>query len=272
MNMSEKMFLYEEMKWPELREAAEEERVVVVPVATIEDHGYHLPLVTDVLITSTICRRAAEVVPDEVVLLPPQHHGYSPHHMDFPGPITIRGPTFTEYMLDVARSLVHHGFRRILMVNGHGSNAPWLDTVARLAIVEYPHTLCATLNWWDIPEVAEAVRELRESERGGMSHAGELETSVMLAIRPDLVDMTKAVEDVSYQTSRYFPLRDFYHTSGAVRMMPYWSTLSRTGTRGNPTVATVEKGEKWLKAAVEGLVGIIRDFGSLEIRERVDHH
>jgi creatinine amidohydrolase len=121
-------------------------------------------------------------------------------------------------------------------------------------------------------EVAEVVRELRSSERGGMSHAGELETSVMLAIRPDLVDMTKVVEDVSYQTSRYFPLRDFYHPSGPVRMMPYWSTLSRTGTRGDPTAATGEKGERWMEAAVEGLIGIIRDFGSLEIGERVDHH
>ncbi|KON30627.1 hypothetical protein AC482_03435 [miscellaneous Crenarchaeota group-15 archaeon DG-45] len=272
MSMVGKTFLYEEMKWPEVREAAREGRVAVIPVATIEDHGHHLPLVTDVLITATICRRTAEAMPDEVVLLPPQHHGYSPHHMDFPGPITIRGPTFVEYMLDINRSLIHHGFRRILMVNGHGSNAPWLETAARLTIVEHPSVLCATLSWWDIPEVAEAVRELRTSERGGMSHACELETSVMLAIRPDLVDMAKAERDMSYQTSRYFPPSDFYYPSGAVRMMPYWSTVSRTGVRGDPTVATAEKGRRWLEAAVEGLTGIIRDLRSLEIKERVDHH
>jgi creatinine amidohydrolase/Fe(II)-dependent formamide hydrolase-like protein len=94
----------------------------------------------------------------------------------------------------------------------------------------------------------------------------------MLALRPDLVNMDKAVKDMDYQTSKYFPPRDFYHPSGPVTMMPYWSTFSRTGVRGDPTVATREKGVAWLNAAAEGLVGIIRDFRRYEIRERVDHH
>jgi len=265
-------YLYEEMKWPEIREVAKEDRVVIIPVATIEDHGLHLPIITDVLITATICRKAAERIPNEVILVPPQYYGYSPHHMDFPGPITIEEPTFIAYMRDISKSLVHHGFRRILLVNGHGSNAPWLETVARLTIVDYPHVLCAMLNWWDIPEVHEAVKAQRTSERGGTSHAGELETSLMLAIRPELVDMSKAVKDISYPTSKYFPPSDFYYPSGSVLIMPYWSTISKTGTMGDPTVATREKGEKWLEAAVEGLIGIIRDFRKRKIRERIDHH
>lgn len=267
-----KKFLYEEMKWPEIKEIAKENRVVVIPIGMLEDHGYHLPIITDVLITYTICRKAAERIADSVILMPPQYHGYSPHHMDFPGPITIKGPTFIEYMLDIIRSLAHHGFRRILLVNGHGSNTPWLEVVARLAVVERPDVLCALVNWWAIPELAEEVKKLRGSERGGMSHACELETSLMLAIKQELVEMDKAVKDVSYQTSRYFPPKDFYYPSGPVTMMPYWSTISRTGTRGDPTHATKEKGEKWLAAAVEGLIGIIREFRELEIRERVDHH
>lgn len=265
-------FLYEEMKWPEIREVAKEDRVVILPVATIEDHGLHLPVITDVLITATICRKAAERIPNEIVLMPPQYHGYSPHHMDFPGPITIMGPTFIAYMRDITKSLIHHGFKRILLVNGHGSNAPWLETVARLTIVDYPHVLCALLNWWDIPEVVDAVKAQRTSERGGTSHAGELETSLMLAIRPDLVDMSKAVKDISYQTTKYFPLSDFYYPSGSVEMMPFWSTISKTGTMGDPTVATREKGAKWLDAATQGLIGIIYDFKKLEIKDRVNHH
>lgn len=270
--MKGKIFLYEEMKWPEIKEAAEEDRVVILPVGTLEDHGHHLPLITDVLITYTICKQACMRIPEEVVLLPSQHHGYSPHHMDFPGPITIKGPTFIEYMLDITRSVVHHDFKRILIVNGHGSNTPWLETVARLTIVENPNVLCALLNWWAIPEVVEIAKEIRTSERGGMSHACELETSMMLSIRPELVDMSKAMKDIDYHTSRYFPFSDFFYPSGSVKMMPFWSTLSKTGTRGDPTVATKEKGDKWLDAAVKGLKGIIRDFKKYEIKARIDHH
>ena len=130
-----KKFLYEEMSWPELRDVVKEDRVVVVPVGMLEDHGLHLPVVTDVMITGAVCRRAAEGVPDSVVLMPVQQHGYSPHHMDFSGSITVKGPTLIEYMLDVTRSLVRHGFRRILIVNGHGSNMPWLEAAARMTIV-----------------------------------------------------------------------------------------------------------------------------------------
>jgi len=270
--MAIKKFLYEEMSWPEVRDVAEENRVVVQPVGMLEDHGHHLPLLTDVLITNTICRKVAEKIPESVVLMPIQQHGYSPHHMDFPGSITIKGPTFIEYMLDVIRSIVHHGFRRILLVNGHGSNMPWLETVARLTIVENPHVLCGLVAWWAIPELAEEVKRTRESERGGMSHACELETSMMLAIRPDLVDMTKAVKDMDYRTSKYFPPRDFYYPAGPVSMMSYWSTMSRTGTLGDPTKATKDKGEMWLTAAVVGLASIVQEFRKLEIRERIDHH
>jgi creatinine amidohydrolase len=167
--MAIKKFLYEEMSRPEVRDVAEESRVVVQPVGMLEDHGHHLPLLTDVLITNTICRKVAEKIPESVVLMPIQQHGYSPHHMDFPGSITIKGQTFIEYMLDVIRSIVHHGFRRILLVNGHGSNMPWLETVARLTIVEDPHVLCGLVAWWAIPELAEEVKRTRGSERGGMS-------------------------------------------------------------------------------------------------------
>jgi hypothetical protein len=130
------------MSWPEVRDVAGEGRVVVQPVGMLEDHGHHLPIITDVTITDTICRRATEKIRESVVLMPTQQNGYSPHHMDFPGSITIRGQTFVDYMLDVNRSLIHHGFRRILLVNGHGSNMPWLETVSRLTMVEAPNVLC----------------------------------------------------------------------------------------------------------------------------------
>jgi creatinine amidohydrolase len=271
MKRNEKNYRYEELTWPEINQRVAEDRVVILPVAMLEDHGRHLPIVTDVLITSEICRKTAEAIPDEVILFPPQIHGYGPHHMDFPGSITIQGPTLVEYMLDITRSLIHHGLHRILLVNGHGSNTPWLETVTRLTIIEHSESLCALINWWEIQELRDAVNDLRTSSPGGMSHAGELETSLMLAICPDMVDMRCAVKDISYQTSAHFPPRDLVH-SGGPRLMEYWSTISHTGVMGDATVASVEKGNHWLAAAVKGLQGIITEFRVREIRKRKNHH
>jgi len=89
-----KKFLYDEMTWPEIKQVVEEERVVLIPTATIEDHGHHLPIGTDVTLAWEVARRAAERVPEDVVLMPPSPHGYSPHHADFPGGIYIEGRTF----------------------------------------------------------------------------------------------------------------------------------------------------------------------------------
>src|SRR5438067_7193193 len=109
--------LYERLTWPEVGRAVAEERVALIPVATLEDHGLHLPIDTDLRITSEICRRAAEAAFADVVLLPAVPHGYSPHHMDFPGTITIAWDTFTRYLVDIGTSLARHGFTRLLYVN-----------------------------------------------------------------------------------------------------------------------------------------------------------
>src|SRR4030095_12263298 len=102
-----------------------------------------MPIDTDLRITAEICRRAAEKAPDEIVLLPPIPHGYSPHHMDFPGPITIGWDTFTRYLVDVGTSLARHGFRRILYLNGHGSNQNLVEMAARLGAVATPASVGA---------------------------------------------------------------------------------------------------------------------------------
>src|ERR687896_2041001 len=187
--------LYERLTWPEVRRAAGEERVCLVPVATLEDHGPHLPIDTDLRITAEVCRRTAEAAPDEVALLPPIPHGYSPHHMDFPGPITIGWDTFARYCTDVGTSLARHGFRRILYLNGHGSNQNLVEMAARLVTVEHPEAVAAAAFYLSSPRAAALIDEVRESERGGMAHACELETSIYLALDPEAVDMDLARDE-----------------------------------------------------------------------------
>jgi creatinine amidohydrolase len=257
--------LYERLTWPEVRRAAGEERVCLIPVATLEDHGPHLPIDTDLRITAEICRRTAEVAPDEVVLLPPIPHGYSPHHMDFPGPITIGWDTFTRYCLDVGTSLARHGFRRLLYLNGHGSNQNLVETAARLVAVEHPNVLSAAAFYLSGRRSLEGIEGLRESGPGGMAHACELETSIYLAIDAEAVDMDKAVDENGYPAGEHARIE---WADGPLKLMPWWSSFSRTGVQGAATLGTAEKGEALLGLAVEECVEFVRELLTKPLPER----
>src|SRR4051794_9325141 len=158
---------YGRLTWPEVRRAAAEDRVCLIPVATLEDHGPHLPIDTDLRITAEIARRTAEAAADDVLLLPPIPHGYSPHHMDFPGTITIGWDTFTRYCTDVGSSLARHGFRRLLYLNGHGSNQNFVEAAARLVGVEHPAVLAAAAFYLSSRSSLARIGELRDSPIGG---------------------------------------------------------------------------------------------------------
>ena len=269
-------YRYAEMIWYECKEAAEQDRVAVLPVATYEDHGPHLPVDADVLLCTQISERAVARIPSEAILAPPVTHGYSPHHMDFHGTITIGWDTFIKYVKDVCCSLAHHGFTRILVVNGHGSNSSPLDLSARLSNMEYHgKILCASVNHWDLRRVKEVGNAIRESDYGGTSHAGEFETSLYLALQPELVDMSKAVDERSPLPPSFKTdiLAGGAHPEGsAARLIPYWSSQTASGVMGDATRATVEKGEKFLEAAIEGLIELIRELRGTEIPPRRDQH
>lgn len=264
-------YRYGEMTWPEIREAAAAERLAVVPIATIEDHGHHLPVDTDLLLCTAVCELAVERAKDRAVLVPAINHGYSPHHMDFPGPITIGAETLIRYGVDVCKSLAHHGFKRILIVNGHGSNTPFIDIIARLTVVE-TGALAAAVNYWAAPGVKEAAESLRESEKiGGMNHACEFETSLYLALKPDVVDMSKAVHELSHRPSKNY-WTDLIGGDGPLAMMEPWSSLSETGVMGDPTKASAEKGRVLLNAAANGIVELIDEMRKRKPAVRKDHH
>jgi creatinine amidohydrolase len=262
-------YRYEEFTWPEIRGAVAQNRVAVLPVGTVEQHGPHLPLVTDVLTAAEMSRLAVERIPEEAILMPPVYYSFNEHHLDFPGTIAIAGETIIRYVSDIGRSLAHHGFRKILLVNGHGSNVPFLDIAARNITNETP-AICAMAPWWNlIPK--ELLKDLRESEfPGGMAHGCELETSVLLYLRGDLVQMNKAEKDINFAATEFF-YWDLQAPS-PIFFQEWFSRYSKTGTVGDPTKASREKGEKFVNAVVERMVALLREFRVREIRPRVDHH
>ncbi|MEE2659234.1 MAG: creatininase family protein [Candidatus Latescibacterota bacterium] len=268
-------YRFAEMIWNEIRDAAAVGRVAVLPVATYEDHGPHLPVDTDVVLCTEICERAVARIPDQAVLAPAVPHGYSPHHMDFHGTLTITWDTFIRYVKDVCCSLAHHGFERILVVNGHGSNTSPLDLAARLSVLEYEgEILCASVNHWDVRKAKQVGGEVRDSDYGGTSHGGEYETSLYLALKPELVQMDKAVDERSPMSPSFrTDLLAGTHPEGSgARLVPYWSSQTASGVMGDGTKASVEKGEVFLAAAVSGLVGLIRELRDQPILPRRDQH
>jgi len=181
----------------------------------------------------------------------------------------VEGPTIVNYVTDIGKSLAHHGFRKILLVNGHGSNVPFLDIAAR-NITNQTEAICAMVPWWSlIPK--DLLKQLRESEfPGGMAHGCELETSVLLYLRGDLVQFEKATKDINFQKTEFF-----YWDLAApspVFFQEWFSRYSKTGTVGDPTKATREKGRRFVEAVVERMIALLKEFRAREIRPRVDHH
>ena len=266
--MERKPYLYQHYTWPELAEAAKKQPAVILPIGSVEDHGRHLPLDTDNFLIWSICEAAAQAAPGEILLLPQIPYGFETHHMDFPGTIDIGMEHLLDFVLDVTKSVAHHGFRYILIADGHGSNMPILDLVARRTILE-TDALCGCFIW---PSLApQVITELRESPvPGGMAHACELETSVYLHVDPDRVQMDKAVKDMNLPPSKFIWL-DLMKGS-PVLLMDHWTRFSRSGVVGDPTLATADKGKRVFDAVVAALVELVREFRSRPRGERKDLH
>jgi creatinine amidohydrolase len=265
--MERKSYLYEHHTWPELGELAKKQPVVVLPVGSVEDHGTHLPLDTDNFLIWSICEAAAQRAAGDILLMPPVSYGFETHHMDFPGTIDIKPEHLLNFVLDITKSVAHHGFKRILIADGHGSNMPILDLVARQTVVQ-TDSLCAAFIWPSL--VAKEIARVRESDRGGMAHACELETSVYLYLDPKRVQFEKATKEIGMPASEFIWM-DLLEGS-PVLLMDQWSRFSKSATSGDPTLATPKKGEIIFEAVVEAFVRLAREFRNRPRGERRDHH
>lgn len=265
--MLHKDYLYQHHTWPEMAEIVKRQPVVVIPIGSVEDHGPHLPLDTDNFLIANICEEAARRAEGEMLLMPQIPYGYETHHMDFPGTIDIQPEHLLHFMLDITKSVAHHGFERILIADGHGSNMPILDLVARRTNVE-TRALCAAFIWPSL--AARAIREVRQSGRGGMAHACELETSVYLHLNPERVRMDKARPELGMPESE-FVWMDLMEGS-PVLLMDEWTRFSKSGVSGDPTLATAEKGRAVFEAVVDAFVRLVREFRRRPRGERTDRH
>ena len=273
--LSSEKHLYADLTWPEVNVAVSHGKVILIPVGSTEQHGPHLPLDVDNLIVSSLCLEAGRCSPDKILVAPAIPYGYNIHAMDYPGTMHVGYEHFINYCVDVCKSFAYHGFKRILIVNGHGSNTPLLELVSRRTILE-TDALAAAFMWWNLLTMdPDFISSFRESVfPGGAGHAGEVETSIYLHLAGEKTQMDKAVDHIAWynlQGTEGFQWGDAFG-SGPINLMEWTSTFVDDGTYGQPSLASAEKGERIFEEALTRLLQFVEEFQKRPTRERVDHH
>lgn len=241
-----------EMTSPEI-DALPRDIVVLMPVASCEQHSLHLPVFTDSLIGGEVARRVHERCPDDVLVLPVQWLGYSQHHIRYPGTVSAVSETHLLLMMDIVASMVGHGFRKILIQNSHGGNGANVSVLLQRLMDRYPDDCVEFYSRWAWAS-GEALNRNRQLGSGGSGHAGETETSMILAIRPELVRTDRLDADGERDGMRVPGVASYYR----------FDQRTRHGGVGDPTVASAENGERMLDASANEVAGHVRQIRALK--------
>ncbi|MEF8857983.1 MAG: creatininase family protein [Halolamina sp.] len=260
MDDSDGIYRLAELTWQEVEAALEETRTMLLPVGSTEQHGHHMPLGVDVYMPDAVAERVAEQT--DCLLAPPIWYGVSPHHTFKPGTFTVESETFQHYVRDICVSAAEWGVENVLLINGHYLvQDPELDVVVRELTNEHG------MRAFHVPLISvfrDAAEAVRTSELS--FHASEFETSMMLELFPELVDMDRA-EAVDGPEDA-LPLTD-YDAFGDNRVG--WSLsadrmdeLTHTGNLGDATVATREKGKRMVDDVVGNVTQLVDALAGLD--------
>ncbi len=235
---------------PLLPEPEALDKVVLIPIGHTEQHGFHLPLATDTLIIGHIGRETAVSHPHLATCLPVFPYGVSTHRQAFAGTLNCGGRAFEDFWLGVIDVLVARGFSKMYLMSGHGGNVSFLVNTIKYAGERHRRMFCATAWLHTSGKLgAEAIEKYRRSARGGMGHAGELETAMILHLRPDLTHMERVVDETDFITTENYYMD--WIEGGSLAANPPWDDDTATGAYGAGSVATAENGKIWLETAVQ---------------------
>ena len=239
--------------------------VAVLPLGATEQHGPHLPLAVDQALVDGIVAQALPLLPAEVpvLVLPTQRVGYSPEHAQFAGTLTLSAPTVIATWVEIGECVARAGVRKLLLFNSHGGQVSLTDIVARELRV-HCNLIVYGSSWWHLP-LGEAVTGLftAEEHRFGV-HAGEIETSMMLALRPQAVRMAQARDfpSTSRQRAAQYPVLG---NGRSAKLGWAMQDYNPQGAAGNAAAATAEKGHAVLQAAGRELARLLQEISSLPL-------
>lgn len=251
-------FVLGELTWPQAQRRFREVDVALLPVGAIEQHGPHLPLDTDAFDAEYLARRVAEACTrPKPLMFPLIPYGVSYHHEDFRGTISITNETLARLTYDVGMGAARNGITKLIIINGHGGNSATLHFAAQMVNRDSHIFTCVDsgeTSDTDIDAMTETPNDV---------HAGEIETSTALAVRPDLVRLDKARKSVPRFSNRYLD----FSSKRSVDWYARTAKLSASGVMGDPTKATREKGEKIWEVMIRNLVEFVEQIKGMSLTE-----
>jgi creatinine amidohydrolase len=234
--------------------------IVVLPLAAIEQHGPHLPVGVDAIIAEGMISAAIAALPDElpVTFLPVQQVAKSNEHLAFPGTLTLDWRGAIEQWLDIGRSVVRAGPRTLVIVTSHGGNVAPMEIAAReLRVTDGMRVI--TTSWGRLGNWQE-IYPYESNDAATDIHAGLSETSLMLALRPDLVNMSKAQNFSSDQTRMQSEHRSLGWHGAKANIAWMSGDLNNAGAVGDASCATAELGQRDLVETAEGFVHLMHEI------------
>lgn len=238
------------LNWQEIGDLDRDRTIFLLPTGAIEQHGPHLPVDTDIFNSNALVEATAKSFLKStgsvrVIALPPIWWGTSPHHKGYPGTVSLRLETFHHLLTDIFSSLVNHGFYRFLIINGHGGNAGIL-TASTSDLSESLGVSIASYSYWQ--SIKDLLVEIGESEIGGMGHACEMETSLALYLRPELVKLEALASEMP---DNRLPLSCIdFRQPGFLGIPLDFRRDSKMGVMGDPHFASEVKGKKIFESSL----------------------
>ncbi|SIO58745.1 creatinine amidohydrolase [Singulisphaera sp. GP187] len=227
---------FAEMTAPELRALSRERTLIIAPIAACEQHSRHLPVFTDSILVAAVADAVERSLPEQVLLLPVLWMGASEHHLPFGGTLTATLPTYELMLMELLTPLLRDGFRRTMLLNGHGGNIDPLRIALRRLDTQFPQAVLTGAAYWELAEAE--IAALCQGPRKTMGHACEIETSMIMHLRPDLVRKDLILDDPDPDT-------------GALRSITWARDFGRRtdhGAVGYPEAADADRGRKMLEA------------------------
>lgn len=232
------------------------ETVCVLPIGATEQHGSHLPVATDFLIATALAERVDNACREQLLVMPGLAITCSAHHMAFAGTLSIDHDSFLRIIRQVLSSAAQHGLRRFFLLNSHGGNIAVGGVAAEQLSAALPECDVVFATWFRA--AAEQLRPLVEGEFPAVGHACEFETSIVLAIHPELVD-TDAIVDDGIPPQASLLQADLLSGGPAIRPLPF-DRITRHGVFGKPSLATAEKGQTILDITVSALRDLLAAY------------
>jgi creatinine amidohydrolase len=234
------------MTWPLLKAVPRSETVVLAPIAACEQHSLHLPTYTDTILVTAVAEGAEQRLPKQVLLLPTLWYGASGHHLPFGATLSAEVDTHVTILCELLTCVLEQGHQRLLVLNGHGGNIDTMHAALRRLQPRYADRLLTGASYWELAE--KELAQLAEGPRKSMGHACEFETSMVLALRPELVRRDQIKNDVTADDPA---LRGLY-------LAQDFKQRTDHGAVGYPELASAEKGRAFLNAAIERTAEVVQ--------------